>query len=254
MCLTQSNFGLGTALADIGNRKEGLQAARRIFRAVDNGKVSPIDGLSTKGILPSQPSSGRIEFRNVYFSYPTRPGVNVCKDYSITIEPGEVVALVGPSGSGKSTIMNLLLRFYDADAGEIFFDGVNVKDLNVRYLRSQIGYVGQEPVLFSGSVRENILKGKASIEVEVPDEQPNATFHNDIEAGRLKRVSFLPLISANANTAQCRGEDEVIQAAITSNAHEFISGTHSTFIFPMFSYHLQYTNIYGRRVPSEVRH
>ena len=234
MCLMLSTFGLGSALSDLGDQKEGLQAARRIFTAVDDGKVSPIDGLSTKGILPSQPSSGRIELKNVNFAYPTRPGMTVCKGYSITIEPGEVVALVGPSGSGKSTIMNLLLRFYDADAGEVLLDGVNVKDLNVRFLRSQIGYVGQEPVLFSGSVRENILKGKASIEVEVSDDQPNATSHDDIEAGRLERVAFIPLVSANANNIHFRGDDEVIQAAITSNAHEFISGTYCilTVYFP----------------------
>lgn len=71
----------------------------------------------------------------------------VCRDYNLVIEPGEVVALVGPSGSGKSTIMNLLLRFYDPISGTVMLDGQDIRQLNVRWLRSQIGYVGQVNVL-----------------------------------------------------------------------------------------------------------
>jgi ABC-type multidrug transport system fused ATPase/permease subunit len=73
----------------------------------------------------------------------------------------QVVALVGPSGSGKSTIMNLLLRYYDPLSGEVYLDGIDIRDLNVRWLRSQIGYVGQEPTLFSGSVSDNIARGRS---------------------------------------------------------------------------------------------
>jgi len=77
------------------------------------------------------------------------------------VEPGEVVALVGASGAGKSTVMSLLLRFYDPRQGQVMLDGVDIKTLNVRWLRAQMGYVGQEPVLFDGSIAENVAKGRA---------------------------------------------------------------------------------------------
>ena len=83
-----------------------------------------------KGITPPDRARGLIELKNVNFAYPARRDVSVCRGYSLTISPGETVALVGPSGSGKSTIINLLLRFYDPDSGEISLDGRNIKDLN----------------------------------------------------------------------------------------------------------------------------
>jgi ATP-binding cassette subfamily B (MDR/TAP) protein 1 len=126
-------------MTDLGDQKLGLIVAARIFKSIDDGKNSPIDGLSKEGIIQTTRASGKIELNNVTFRYPTRPDVEVCKGYSLTIEPGEMVALVGPSGSGKSTIINLLLRFYDPLSGDITLDGVNIKDLNVRWLRSQIG-------------------------------------------------------------------------------------------------------------------
>lgn len=124
---------------DTGDQKEGLLAARRIFKAIDASKASAIDGLSQTGLKPSSSPKGRIELKNVFFRYPTRPAVEVCRNYSLVIEPGQVVALVGPSGSGKSTIINLLLRFYDPLKGQVLLDGQDVRDLNVRWLRSQIG-------------------------------------------------------------------------------------------------------------------
>ena len=122
-----------------GDQKEGLLAAKRIFAAIDAGKASPIDGLSEVGLKPDSRPIGRIELKNVFFRYPTRPEVEVCKDYNLVIEPGQVVALVGPSGSGKSTIMNLLLRYYDPIEGQVLLDGQDIRELNVRWLRSQIG-------------------------------------------------------------------------------------------------------------------
>ena len=114
-------------------------------------------------LSPTFLSTGRIELKNVSFRYPTRPEMEVCKDYSLVIEPGTTVALVGPSGSGKSTIMNLLLRNYDPLEGSVLMDGVDIRDVNVRWLRAQIGYVGQEPVLFSGSISDNIQRGRADV-------------------------------------------------------------------------------------------
>lgn len=172
MSLMLGAMGLGMAMTDMGDQKEGLMAAYRIFSTIDSAKNDPQDGLSQEGEIPQMPAKGLIEFRNVTFAYPTRKDVRIFKNFNLTIEAGKTVALVGPSGSGKSSVMGLLLRFYDPDDGEILLDGVNIKTLNIRWLRGQFGYVGQEPVLFSGSVAENIERGrydpKKSIEVLVP--------------------------------------------------------------------------------------
>ena len=155
-------LGLGQALSELGDQKEGARAALRVFSAIDGGDSSPVDGLtSSAGKRPSSPAKGRIEFKHVNFTYPSRPDMQVCRDYSLVIEPGQMVALVGASGSGKSTIVQLLLRFYDPQEGAVLLDGEDLRSLNVRWLRSQIGYVGQEPVLFAGSVQENVAKGRA---------------------------------------------------------------------------------------------
>ena len=175
--LMMGALGLGQALSDMGDQKAAFLAADRIFRCIDEGKQSSIDGLSTNGVTPSamiaSPSTAvvtkpvsqygsRIIFDHVFFRYPTRPGIEVCRDYNFTIEAGETVAFVGPSGSGKSTIINLLLRFYDPLQGRITFDGHDLRSLNVRWVRSRCGYVGQEAVLFPGSVEENIARGRSS--------------------------------------------------------------------------------------------
>ena len=96
-------LGLGQAMTDLGDQKAGIRAARRIFKSIADGKSSPIDGLSTQGVKPEagSRSKGKIEFKNLNFRYPTRLDMDVCRDYNLTIEAGQVVALVGPSGSGK---------------------------------------------------------------------------------------------------------------------------------------------------------
>lgn len=92
-------LGIGQALIDLGDQDEGLAAARRIFRALDEAKLDPLDGLSTDGISPNETSRGVIKIENVSFSYPTRKEIPVCKNFSLTINSGEVIAIVGPSGS-----------------------------------------------------------------------------------------------------------------------------------------------------------
>uniref|UniRef100_H3H077 Uncharacterized protein n=1 Tax=Phytophthora ramorum TaxID=164328 RepID=H3H077_PHYRM len=104
--------------------------------------------------------SGSIDIDNVRFAYPSRPEVEVCRGYSLQIKAGETVALVGPSGSGKSTVISLLERFYDPLGGSVKIDGEDVRTLNVKWLRQQIGLVGQEPVLFATSIMENIRHGR----------------------------------------------------------------------------------------------
>jgi len=160
MSLMFGAFGLGSALADSGDQKNGLLAAKRIFDRIDSTQEDAIDNLSNEGVTPEVSLTGRIEFKNVGFSYPSRKDTKVFKNNSFIVQPGETVAFVGPSGSGKSTVMNMLLRFYDADEGDILLDGHNIKELNVRWLRSQIGYVGQEPVLFAGTIADNVMHGR----------------------------------------------------------------------------------------------
>ncbi|KAI7865225.1 P-loop containing nucleoside triphosphate hydrolase protein [Mucor mucedo] len=131
-------------------------SAYKIYEIID--RVPEIDTDSKKGLVPSS-ITGSIEFKNVTFKYPSRPDVLIIDDLSIKIEAGKTIAFVGPSGSGKSTTIQLVQRFYDVLSGEVTLDGHNIKDLDVKWLREQIGIVSQEPVLFNMSIRQNILMG-----------------------------------------------------------------------------------------------
>jgi len=120
---------------------------------------------------------GAISLRNVKFRYPSRPEQCVCNGYNLEIAAGTTVALVGSSGSGKSTAIQLIERFYDPDSGTVTLDGVDLRELNVKWLRQQIGLVGQEPVLFSGTIHDNIAYGKPGAtreEVEASARMANA--------------------------------------------------------------------------------
>jgi len=103
--------------------------------------------------------SGEVQFRNIEFAYPSRPETKIFRSFCLTIPASKTVALVGGSGSGKSTAVALIERFYDPQAGEILLDGVNTKAIQLKWLRSQIGLVSQEPALFATSIKENILFG-----------------------------------------------------------------------------------------------
>ncbi|KAI7874832.1 P-loop containing nucleoside triphosphate hydrolase protein [Lichtheimia hyalospora FSU 10163] len=131
-------------------------AAYKIFSTID--RIPPIDVDNEGGIKPDS-VVGEIEFKHVQFKYPTRPDVTILKDLTLKIKPGMTVAFVGPSGSGKSTSVQLIQRFYDPLAGQVTLDGHDLKDLNVKWLRQQIGVVSQEPVLFNMTIRQNLLMG-----------------------------------------------------------------------------------------------
>lgn len=149
---------------------KALGSAKNLYTAID--RKSLIDVTSTTGkTLPSSELEGHIEFKNVSFNYPTRPDVQVLKNFTLKIEPNKTVALVGSSGSGKSTIIGLLERFYDPIEGEILIDGVPIKEWNLKTLRGFIGLVGQEPVLFQNSIKQNIAWGKISEDKEVSLEE-----------------------------------------------------------------------------------
>ncbi len=126
-----------------------LAGAERIFELMDKNEET------SDGIDPGELKSASVEFRNVTFSYES--GNPVLQDFSLKIDAGSKVALVGSTGSGKTTVINLLMRFYEPDSGEILINGRNIKDFSVHALRRRIGIVLQDTVLFSASVRENLI-------------------------------------------------------------------------------------------------
>lgn len=134
---------------------KGIGAATRIWEIFDRQYSIPVTG----GTIPNKPPMGAIEFRNVDFNFPSRTDSYVLKNMSFKLEPGTMTAIVGRSGSGKTTIATLLMRLYDPLRGAVLLDGVDVKTFNPLWLRSHIGAVNQEPVLFSGTIRDNILYG-----------------------------------------------------------------------------------------------
>lgn len=144
-----------------------------------NTEIAPDAPINTS----SERIKGHIEFRRVHFNYPSRPEMTILDNFSLKIEAGSRVALVGPSGAGKSSVLALLLRFYDAKLGKVLIDNKNVKDYNLRNLRTQIGLVQQEPLLFSFSIRENICYGKeGASETEVMEVSREANIHGFISS------------------------------------------------------------------------
>ncbi|MCL1469917.1 ABC transporter ATP-binding protein [Argonema antarcticum] len=107
--------------------------------------------------------TGKVEYRHISFSYDAKP---VLENMNLLVSPGELIALVGPSGAGKTTLANLLPRFYDPQIGQIFIDGVDIKNVTLRSLRRQIGIVPQETILFSGTIAQNIAFGQADFDLE----------------------------------------------------------------------------------------
>ena len=170
-------FSLG-ALADLwADFMRALGAAERVFELLDRTpSMAPSGGAQ----LPKV--SGKVQLDHVRFAYPSRKDVTVLDDVSLTLEPGEVVAVVGPSGAGKSTLASLIARLYDPDAGRVVLDGRDIRELDVTFLRRQIGTVAQEPILFSTSVAENIRYGRpgAALE-EVVQAARTANAHGFIE-------------------------------------------------------------------------
>ncbi|CAH1642178.1 unnamed protein product [Spodoptera littoralis] len=154
-------------------------AARSLYRLLQ--RRSKINALESTGIKPDK-FRGDITFENLYFNYPSRPDVKVLRGLSLRVRAGESVVLVGASGCGKSTLLQLLQRLYEPDSGHITVDGHPLQALDLHHFRRSIGVVGQEPVLFSGTIRENITLGMDDVT-----------------------------------------EDDLIEAATTAHAHQFIT-------------------------------
>nr|GMC75949.1 ABC transporter B family member 19-like [Ipomoea batatas] len=149
--------GLALSLSYFAQFAQGTVAASRVFEVID--RVPEIDPYSTEGLSLSS-IRGKIEFKYVSFAYPSRPMVQILQSLELVFPASKTSALVGSSGSGKSTIFALVERFYDPAQGFISLDGHDIKTLQVKWLRSQIGMVGQEPVLFGTTILENVMMGK----------------------------------------------------------------------------------------------
>jgi ATP-binding cassette, subfamily B, bacterial len=150
-------FAVGTISEVFGDLQRAAGAAERLLEllATEPGIVAPAHPLA----LPTPPQ-GRVAFDGVTFFYPSRPERPALADFSLTVEPGETVALVGPSGAGKTTVFQLLLRFYDPAQGSLRVDGVAIGATDPAELRRRIGLVAQEPVIFGASAADNIRYGR----------------------------------------------------------------------------------------------
>jgi len=143
----------------LGDRAMALKAVSGIFQLLDRQPL--IDSMDERGQVPqraAQPGC-KVEFEDVHFAYASRPDSRVFQGLNLVMEPNTTTALVGPSGSGKSTTVSLLQRFYDPHSGVIRLNGVDIRELNLAFLRSQMGLVQQEPVLFTGTILENVRYG-----------------------------------------------------------------------------------------------
>jgi ATP-binding cassette subfamily B protein len=207
---------------------------------------SPVQEPAMPRALPEVRGGSAVRFTGVTFNYPSRPAQAALRDFSLEVRPGETVALVGPSGAGKSTVLQLLLRFYDAQQGEVQVDGVSVRDVGLQALRARIGIVPQDSTVFSASARENIRYGRpdaSDAEVEAAARAAYAhefittlpegydTFLGErgvrLSGGQRQRISIAramlknpPLLLLDEATSALDAESErMVQAAPTSWSH-----------------------------------
>ncbi|KAA8579509.1 hypothetical protein FQN60_006602 [Etheostoma spectabile] len=168
--LLQVFFGVLIAAMNLGQASSCLEAfaagrgaATLIFETIE--REPEIDCLSEAGYKLDR-VKGDIEFHNVTFYYPSRPDVKILDQLSVAVKSGETTAFVGPSGAGKSTAIQLIQRFYDPKEGMVTLDGHDIRGLNIQWLRSLIGIVEQEPVLFATTIAENLRYGRPNVSME----------------------------------------------------------------------------------------
>ncbi|RLO09958.1 hypothetical protein DYB28_007888, partial [Aphanomyces astaci] len=205
MSIMLSTFGVGLAAQNMSDSVKAKEAASRLFDTID--RVPPIDCANSTGdTLPSV--RGELEFVQLKFAYPSRPHAFIYNGYSLKVPSGATVALVGASGCGKSTAIALLERFYDPLEGQVLLDGVDIRTLNLQWLRQHISLVGQEPVLFAGTIADNIASGKAgSTLADVQDAAKKANAHDFI-------MQFPDNYNTQATSALDNESERIVQASL----------------------------------------
>ncbi|KAL3831651.1 hypothetical protein ACJMK2_023379 [Sinanodonta woodiana] len=174
LSVTLGTMYLGQAFPALDTITASTAAAARVFEIIE--RKSCIDVSSCAGSKPST-VRGNIEIKDIHFHYPSRPDIQVLKGLSLRVDVGKTVALVGSSGSGKSTVIQLIQRFYNPEQGQVLLDGNDITNLNLKWLREQIGVVSQEPVLFATTIKENIRYGRMDVtdkEIEAAANEANA--------------------------------------------------------------------------------
>jgi ATP-binding cassette, subfamily B (MDR/TAP), member 1 len=164
MAVIWGSQAAGAIFSYAGDMGSARAAAIRVKKLFD--RVPEIDSWSSKGEWTSDATPGHIEFRDVSFTYPTRPSQLILDRITLTAEPGQYIALVGGSGSGKSTVIALLERFYNASAGSVYLDGRDITSYNLRAYREYLALVSQETTMHTGSIKDNILADKDEVSGE----------------------------------------------------------------------------------------
>lgn len=173
---------IGQAVAFAPNYNKAKVAANRIFSLLK--RVPKIDASTDDGIVIKN-VNGNVDYKDIRFRYPTRKDAQVLQGLNLAVHAGQTVALVGHSGCGKSTCIQLLERFYDPDSGEVQLDGQNIKPANIASLRSKMGIVSQEPILFNMTIGKNIAYGDNERDVpmdEIIEAARKANIHTFIQA------------------------------------------------------------------------
>jgi ABC-type multidrug transport system fused ATPase/permease subunit len=229
--------GISVGLNGISDYPKAKRAFISVFKTMRTQSLIPPFLRDNEGKIVPENLRGKIEFRNVTFAYPTKPDIDVLKDVSFVIQPGQSAGLVGYSGCGKSTIIQLIERFYEVEdgCGEVLIDDINIKDYNLYLLRKRIGLVSQEPVLFKRSVYENILYGrldatkeevlaaaKAAVIEKFFDKKEMGTKEDPVSGGEKQRLAIaraflkdpIILLLDEATSALDKESEKGVQASI----------------------------------------
>nr|VZI23620.1 unnamed protein product [Spirometra erinaceieuropaei] len=214
LCYIIGSTSLGRAIPELEFFSSAVRAASSVFEIISR---EPKIDIFADGEAPAD-INGSIVFENVCFNYPSRPDIPILKNFSLTINAGETVAIVGPSGSGKSTTVQLIQRLYDPTKGRITIDGIDVRDLDVKWLRYRLGVVSQEPVLFVDFL---ILLSKQSYQTVLTEGG------GKMSGGQKQRLAIARALVRNpkillldeATSALDNKSEQAIQAAIEHAAH-----------------------------------